>query len=163
VELVAALVNYNPETGILSWAKDWYRGKEGQPLHQNTAGRKAVRVEIAGKLIAYARICWIRHFLEDPFPHIVDHKNGDQLDNRLENLRLATQPENARNHRIQRNNTSGKSGVRFERTYPGRKKWIAKIGKPSIFLGRFLTKDEAIAARDEAENAWDQFRPREVA
>jgi HNH endonuclease len=164
VELVAALINYDPETGILSWATDWYRGKKGEPLHQNKAGRKgAVRAEIAGKLIPYARICWMRHCLEDPHPRIVDHKNGDKRDHRFENLRLATQAQNARNHRLQRNNSSGKSGVKFERTARGRKKWVATIGKPRRFLGRFLTKEEAIQARLEAEKAWEQFRPRDAA
>jgi hypothetical protein len=159
-----ALLDYDPETGLLTWAKDWYRGKKGERLHHNKHGKsQIIRGEICGKFVAYGRLCWMRYYGDDPKPLIVDHADGDQLNNRISNLRLATQPENARNHKLQRNNTSGKSGVKFARTYRGRKKWVATIGKPNRFLGRFLTKEEAIAARLEAEEAWQKFRPREAA
>lgn len=72
----------------------------------------------------------------------VDHINGDGLDNRRCNLRLATAAQNQMNQRRRRDNTSGFKGVRFDRA---RQRWRAEIrvdGK-HIFLGRFDTPVEA--------------------
>jgi hypothetical protein len=78
----------------------------------------------------------------------VDHINGNTLDNRVANLRPCTHAENTRNHRLTRANTSGYSGV----TRSG-KKWEAAIGLGGkwTYLGRFATKELAIAARQAAE------------
>jgi hypothetical protein len=55
---------------------------------------------------------------------LVDHINGDGLDNRRCNLRPATLVENARNRRLPSNNTSGFKGVNWHR---GNGKWAASI------------------------------------
>lgn len=165
VELVATLLDYSPADGKLYWAKDWYGGKKGEEVYFNKRGGH-YRIEIAGRLRSYARVCWMRHFLEDPHPLVIDHKNGDPTNNRIENLRLATAADNARNHRQQRNNTSGKSGVTFKRTGRGLKRWRVRINDGSgkrRLVGDFLTKEEAIEARLKAEEAYGQFRPREAA
>lgn len=44
-------------------------------------------------------------------PNGVDHKNGDSLDNRRENLRPCSKSQNACNRGVQRNSTSGFKGV----------------------------------------------------
>ena len=43
----------------------------------------------------------------------VDHRNGNRLDCRRFNLRCATHSQNQRNKGLQKNNTSGYKGVRF--------------------------------------------------
>ncbi len=78
-----------------------------------------------------------------------DHINGDGLDNRLQNLRLANESENRFNRGPQRNNTSGYKGVCFDRK---RGKWMASImarGKRK-HIGRFETAVSAAAAYNEA-------------
>jgi len=80
----------------------------------------------------------------------IDHINGVRDDNRIENLRIATSGENARNTAIPKNNTSGIIGVCWNKR---NSKWEAKImsnGK-QIHLGYFASKDDAVAARAEAE------------
>lgn len=74
-----------------------------------------------------------------------DHINGDKLDNRRENLRIATDVQNKYNRGMQRNNKSGFKGVTW---HLARKRWRATIGvngKP-IHLGVFNTAEEAYQA-----------------
>lgn len=79
----------------------------------------------------------------------VDHRNGNTLDDRKENLRLCTHAENVRNSGIQKNNVSGFNGVNRRK---GRNKWRADIGvnNKNISLGSFDTPEEAALAYDAA-------------
>lgn len=48
---------------------------------------------------------------------LVDHMNGNKLDNRFRNLRLCTSAQNARNQKIRFNNTSGFKGVSWDKVH----------------------------------------------
>ena len=84
---------------------------------------------------------------------IVDHINGNTLDNRLSNLRIATRNENQRNCRTQHNCASGRKGVRKHKLCD---KWQARItvNNKEIYLGLFDTFEEACEARNQAENLY---------
>lgn len=73
---------------------------------------------------------------------VVDHINGNGLDNRRQNLRLATNAQNLMNRKANSNNTSGYKGVTLVK---GRKKWVAKIKRNYKLynLGYFNTPEEA--------------------
>lgn len=73
---------------------------------------------------------------------LVDHADGDGLNNRRSNLRLATNSQNMGNRRKPSNNTSGYKGVYFNRN---RQRWYTQIeinGK-YIFIGSFTDKETA--------------------
>lgn len=81
---------------------------------------------------------------------LIDHINGNGLDNRKENLRICTKQQNAFNHKKFKTNTSGYTGVVWDKN---RNKWVAQItfnGK-NISLGRSDEKDSAIKKRLQAE------------
>lgn len=80
---------------------------------------------------------------------LVDHINGNGLDNRRSNLREATKAQNGQNSGLSTRNKSGFKGVRLiART--GR--WIAEIrpNRKTIYLGTFATPDDAARAYDAA-------------
>ena len=88
-----------------------------------------------------------RELLNAPKGVDVDHINGNTLDNRIANLRLASRSENCRNQGKRRNNTSGFKGVSKHGT-----KWQAYISTPKgrLFLGTFDTPEDANEAYQAA-------------
>ena len=81
---------------------------------------------------------------------VVDHINRVKHDNRKDNLRICSQKENSRNLKISINNTSGVTGVCFNKS---NNRWRATIGinGKRIHLGYFANKQDAIEARLKAE------------
>lgn len=83
-----------------------------------------------------------------PRGYFVDHKNGNRLDNRRCNLRIASRILNNINRGMFKNNKLGFKGV-----YKDGNRYMAYIGAncKRIPLGRFDTLEEAIKARKKAE------------
>jgi hypothetical protein len=120
-----------------------YRRKQRGPCKKGdrvgsicTDGR--LQVKVSGRMFYVHRIIYLMH--HGHMPEFVDHKNGDHLDNRIENLRSATRSENNRNAKLRVDNTSGIKGVGLHRG-----KWRARINvdNQQIHLGYFETKEEA--------------------
>lgn len=78
---------------------------------------------------------------------LVDHINGDTLDNRKCNLRICTHKQNRRNEGLSSDNTSGFKGV----TKAGNK-WRAQIcaDYQVRYLGQYATREEAARVYDAA-------------
>lgn len=84
---------------------------------------------------------------------VVDHINGNTLDNRKQNLRVCTFAENIINQKRRNDNTTGYKGVSF---HVNVKKFIARIsvGGNRLHLGCFDTAEEAYAAYCEASKKY---------
>jgi hypothetical protein len=82
---------------------------------------------------------------------VVDHINGDRLDNRRANLRLATDSENMFNVDLPAQNTTGYKGV-YRNSPTCRQPYQAAItvNRKKIYLGSFADPREAARAYDEA-------------
>ena len=90
---------------------------------------------------------------DDPLE--VDHKNGDPLDNRRNNLRICNRSLNNANKGKQINNTSGYKGVTW---HAGKWKAQIKINRKNKYLGRFANKEDAAKAYDSAaREAFGEF------
>jgi len=99
------------------------------------------RVRFLDRVTWYHVVLWILYTGEDIPPNmVIDHINGNKLDNRIENLRMVTQRENTQNNKAHR---QGKLvGCHFDK-HEGRYKARIQIGKNDIFLGYYATEEEA--------------------
>lgn len=90
------------------------------------------------------------YLMNPPKGYVVDHINGDRTDNRRQNLRIATYSQNGINKILQSNNTSGITGVSWDKE---RKKWAPNIAIRHNFfhLGRYDLFEDAVYARYVAE------------
>jgi len=79
----------------------------------------------------------------------VDHKNGNSLDNRKENLRLCSSQQNNRNTRKKSSASSIFKGVSWHK---GKNKWQANIryNKILLYLGSFSNETQAALAYNRA-------------
>jgi hypothetical protein len=127
------------------------RVKIGDVAGCSTSVSGYCQVGIDDTYLRIHRLVWIYHNGDIPDKMFVDHIDGDKLNNRIENLRLATRSQNQHNCKKQSNNTSGVKGIGWNKQ---RKKWRARItinGK-SIWLGYYNTIEEAEAAITAARN-----------
>lgn len=156
-ERLKELLCYCPETGVFTWLKtSSTRVKPG--MVAGSVLRGYVRIDIGGKRYPAHRLAWM--YVYGRFPDTqIDHINGIKGDNRIANLRPATNAENQQNVGLKRNNTSGIIGVHMDPR--GRKKqWVAsiKVNGRTKTLGYFSSAEEAIAARQSAEKQYHPFR-----
>lgn len=141
-ESVRDVLNYDPETGSITWKNKGKKinGKEAGYL--NEKGYR--RIIVNGVRLRAHRIAWYLYYGEEPLEEI-DHINGCAYDNRICNLRLANRFQNAWNKKISRRNTSGMKGVCFHKY---NKKWHARIDayNKAYILGYFTEKKDAVDA-----------------
>lgn len=92
-------------------------------------------------------ICIHRYILPTKDGFEIDHINHNPLDNRKSNLRVCTHQQNQCNQLLQKNNTSGVTGVSF---YAPRNKYRAriKVCQQDIHLGYYKSFTEAVQARN---------------
>ena len=93
-----------------------------------------------------------RMLTQCPATKVVDHVNGDRLDNRRRNLRICSPKENSRNKGMGRNNQSGFPGV--SKTSNGKWRVRIMVNRKEIALGRYAAMEEAIQVRREAEEKY---------
>jgi len=145
-DLIHELFYY--ENGFLYWKVDKGKMKAGSKAGSiPESGYCTIRVN--GTTYYTHRLIWIYFNGPIPLGMWVDHDDGDKQNNFKENLKLKTPSDNHKNMCMRSDNTSGTTGVHFQTC---RNRWEAIIhdnGK-KVYLGRYLTKEEAVQAREEA-------------
>ncbi|MBZ2166337.1 HNH endonuclease [Methanobacterium spitsbergense] len=90
-----------------------------------------------------------RVIMDVPKGEVIDHINGDGLDNRKSNLRICSNRQNLQNQKHRKNKTSRYPGVSWHKSA---KKWVAQIvlkGKTK-HLGTFADEREAARTYEKA-------------
>ena len=140
-EYVRSLLDYDPETGVFRNKVTRSSGSLVGAVVGCAGNRGYLKVRINKRTYTLHRLAWLWMTGEWPSGDI-DHINVDKLDNRWKNLRLANDSQNRANTFANRNNTSGRKGVSWDKKH---KKWHARImvNGNSIFIGAFLDLDDA--------------------
>lgn len=153
------VLHYNPETGVFTWLAN----APSRNMVGKTAGsfdRHGYRqLRLSGMCYRAHRLAWLYVYGEIPTTKI-DHINGVRYDNRIVNLRQATDSENMRNQGKHSDGTSGFKGVTLHKKSG---KWQAACwasGKQR-YLGLFATGELASSAYQKfaKENHGEFFRP----
>jgi len=147
-ERLKIVLNYDPDTGLFTRRITLSsRAKAGQ-ICSGMHCEGYLRISIDYERYLAHRLVWLYVYGEWP-EYMIDHINGNRQDNRLCNLREATNSQNLCNQGKPANNTSGYKGVYYDKE---RDKWVSeiKVRKMKTFLGRF---DSAEAASDAYNRA----------
>lgn len=104
-----------------------------------------------GTTISMSRIVISRMGVNIPKGCVVSYENNNSLDNRRNNLKIVKNGRQVKTH--YKNNTSGQIGVYLEKRV---NKWRARLrlNRKTIDLGLYKEKEDAIAARKEAERKY---------
>lgn len=147
-------ISYNHETGAFVWCKE-------NNFHKRLTGESAgtVRdgyliIKLSGTPYFAHRIAWF--LMTGEQPNVIDHINGNKLDNRFSNIRNVTCSENAKNHGKKINKSGLPCGVRLMPS--GRFQARLICDKKLISLGTFNTVQEAEQAyKAERANKFKQY------
>ena len=150
IEDIKNLIAYDPETGQFHWRVRRGRisaGSKAGNLHKSGY----IHIEVCGKYYAAHRLAWEMHYGLKPSDQI-DHINHDRSDNRICNLREATNGQNRANTKS--SSKHGLKGVSFK-PWLKEKPWEARITRDRKVksLGCFATKEEAHEAYCAAAKA----------
>lgn len=140
-EELLRIVSYDPESGHLRWRERLSNNTHVGDIVGSADGRGYRQTFIYKTKYLCHRVVWF--YVYGKWPEVIDHINGNGMDNRLSNLRETDVHKNAQNRRVaKKGSKSGFLGVtpkrgRFEAT-------IMLHGKGN-YLGQFKTAEEAHA------------------
>lgn len=150
-ERLKEILHYDPISGVFTWiGKTSIKTRVKKGMQAGYIRPDGYRyIKIYQRAYNASRLAWL--YMEGYWPeHDVDHINRIGDDDRWKNLRHVSRQCNLRNRGIQKNNSSGITGVYW---YKRESKWRSEIvvcGE-RLLLGFFETKKEAVQARWNAE------------
>lgn len=141
-DIVKSLLNYNAETGVFTWRVERGGGRRrAGDVAGSIDGGGYRQIRVNGARYKANRLAFLYMTGEWPIRQI-DHKDGDRLNDRWDNLREAGTGENARNRKTPTNNTTGFKGVSMDKKTGRFRATICHNGR-WISLGFFASAIEA--------------------
>lgn len=151
-----ALLNYDARTGQFTWRNSRGPVRAGAPAGwRHTNGY--VYVGLYGRNYKAHRLAWMYVYGVDP-DGLIDHKDRNPANNRIANLRVASEGQSNQNKRVYKNNASGHKGVGW---YARRGLWRVRIQHENkiVLVGFFDSVERAVAARKAAEKRLHTHAP----
>ena len=150
-EKLTAVLHYSSETGAFVWRHTVSpTARKGSIAgSKNQCGYRQIKID--GTTYSASHLAWLYVYGAWP-PDELDHIDRDRGNNRIANLRLASHKQNMENTGLRTNNSSGVTGVSFDRQSG---KWKAQIQHFSkkICLGFYQSIDDASVAYTTAKKA----------
>jgi len=114
------------------------------------------RLYFNGKHYFCSRLLWKMRTGEDP-DGMIDHINGDTLDDREENHRVVTCSGNQKNARVRDSSVSKCSGVTYSKRS---RRWEVRASKnkKEYYLGSFERMEDAIKLRNSIEKDFNYHK-----
>ena len=147
-----------------AWANTNARFEGRLAGRKNCSGGSVVyiQVRVKGNIYLAHRIIWEMTFGKIPTGLFIDHIDGNGLNNKICNMRLASKNQNTKNLPRSCANKSGQVGVYFMKSC---NKWAANIGVSGVqkYLGVFDCYEDACRKRKYEENkaGYDENHGRE--
>lgn len=132
------------------WLSQWQWSEQGGYAYRRIGNS---RIKLRG-------IFMHREILKVPKGKFTDHINGNKLDNRLKNLRIATKSQNGANVGKRKHSLNSYKGIHYLRFGKRLKRWEARItiNRKVYSIGRFLTQKQAAKAYDrKAKELFGEF------
>ncbi len=137
---VRAALDYDPNTGLFTW-----REGRRRPHQIATIERPGgyLGIKLGYRIIAAHRLAWFHFYSEWP-DQVIDHIDGNPMNNRIQNLRDVSRSVNGQNQR----KATAQSQTGLLGCHPHRTKFAAqiKVGGRQRHIGLFHSPEEAHAA-----------------
>lgn len=156
LERLNELLSYDEGSGVLIWKILPATSRSNIGRNNKCGGKVAGTVSERGYLVVgIGRVYYLAHRIiwkmktgSDP-ADIVDHEDGDRLNNRWLNLREAANGQNIQNSKLRKDNSSGVKGVHWDAKH---KAWRAVLttNGHSVRLGRFKSLEKATSVIAQA-------------
>lgn len=148
---------YESSTGVFVWTKPskFHRSLVGKPAGTvvTSNGKRYISIGINGVYHRAHRLAWL--YVYGIVPEMIDHVNGDSLDNRISNLKECDYAMNNQNSKRKKKPNGLPLGVRA--TPKGRFQARISVNKRKLHLGTFDTAELASKAYLSARNKYHYF------
>lgn len=155
-DALKSILRYDEETGLFTRIKSLGGKNRVGEIAGTVTPIGYIQIYAFGRYLTAHRLAWLYVYGEFPLSR-VDHWDEDKANNRIKNLRLATNSENMQNVSVLRSdNRFGMTGVSINtRGKPFRSR--IKVNGVEITLGSFDTAEQANAAYLSAKAIHHKF------
>jgi HNH endonuclease len=154
-ERLREILHYDPRTGIFTWLVATARATKVGSVAGSLCGQGYVKIQIDGVTCQAHLLAWL--YVYGVLPKQLDHRDLDEANNRIRNLRRSTTSQNQANTRKRAGTSSVFKGVTWNAKSRSWQASIKKNGK-NRYLGLFDIEAAAGAAyATAAEQMFGKF------